>query len=463
MPPKELLEEMYYRPMSFLEMGKELGVSNVTVKNWFKFYGIPIRSHKENQSLMMRKKRADLPDTLGEEYLAGASLNQLAQKYGVSAPPIRKKLKELGVKIRTAAEGGKLIVREKKFLPVSVIQQYYDGKSLNDLAKEHGTSRETVRQYLLRYSVDVRDRSAAAKNAVPKIMATNLDRYGYAFYPEVNRSAGEIEICDWLNSLGAFDFKPNRTSLQQGQELDCYDKNLKFAVEYCGNYWHSEAQKADKKYHYNKFIQCEQQGICLITLFEDEWDNRKPQVKNFIKAKLGVFDRRIYARKTIAKEIELGIARSFIEENHIQGKPQHISSAYGLFSDDELLGVISLGDHHRNGTETVLNRMCFKSGVQVVGGASKLFRHIRSIVWGPIKTWSDNRWTGGEVYARLGFKLLNNLKVSYSYTKGKERFPKQSMTKKNLGCPPEMTEAEWCFRHGFYRIWDCGKRSWISQ
>lgn len=463
MPPKELLEEMYYRPMSFLEMGKELGVSNVTVKNWFKFYGIPIRSHKENQSLMMRKKRADLPDTLGEEYLAGASLDQLAQKYGVSSPPIRKKLKELGVKIRTAAEGSCLVDRRRIYLANNIVDEYLAGKSLGELADPHNTTPETVKKRLLKSGVVLRTRSTSAKNAVPKIMATNLERYGYAFFPEYNRSAGEEEVCNWLNSIGNYNFVSNRTVLSDWHELDCYDKNLKFAVEYCGNYWHSEAQKSDRNYHYNKFIQCERQGIHLITLFEDEWNNRQYQVKNFIKAKLGIFDRRVYGRKTYVKEIERHTARLFIDDNHIQGRPQHITSAYGLFNGDELLGVISLGDHHRNGVETVLNRMCFKAGVQVIGGASKLFSHIRSVIWGPIKTWSDNRWTGGEVYSSLGFKLTKNLRPDYSYTKGTTRKSKQSMQKKKIGCPPDRTEIEWCRELGYYRIWDCGKRSWISQ
>lgn len=464
MPPKELLEEMYQRPMSFLEMGKELGVSNVTVKNWFKFYGIPIRSHKENQSLMMRRKRADLPDTLGEEYLAGASLDQLAKKYGVSAPPIRKKLKELGVKIRTAAEGSCLIERDHVYLPDDIMDQYRAGKSLEELAKPYNTTPETVKKRLIKAGISLRTRSHSAKNAVPKIMNTNLERYGYAFFPEYNRSAGEIELCGWLNSLGNFDFKSDRTILKDWQELDCFSKKMSFAVEYCGNYWHSEAQKSDKKYHFNKFIQCEKQGIHLITLFEDEWDNRKQQVKDFIKAKLGIFDRRVYARKTTAVEIEPSIARIFIEQNHIQGRPNHITSAYGLFLEDELLGVISLGDHHRSNKETVLNRMCFKSGVQVVGGASKLFQYIRSIVWGHIKTWSDNRWTGGEIYAALGFELVQNLPVDYSYTQGRERFSKQSMQKKKIGCPPEITEVEWCKQQfKMYRIWDCGKKAWVSR
>ena len=64
------------------------------------------------------------------------------------------------------------------------------------------------------------------------------------------------------------------------------------------------------------------------------------------------------------------------------------------------------------------------------------------------------------MYARLGCVLDEELGPDYSYVKGLNRRSKQSMKKSNTGCPPEITEKDWCAKMGWYRIWDCGKKRW---
>lgn len=84
-----------------------------------------------------------------------------------------------------------------------------------------------------------------------------------------------------------------------------------------------------------------------------------------------------------------------------------------------------------------------------------------------IISWSDNRWSKGDVYECLGFKLDGDLKPDYSYVNiknpNKKRISKQSQAKKKTGCPEGKTEHEWCLEKGLSRIWDCGKKRWVYE
>jgi hypothetical protein len=196
----------------------------------------------------------------------------------------------------------------------------------------------------------------------------------------------------------------------------------------------------------------------LFTIFAHEWRDRRPQIISFIRANLGVFDHRHYARQTDVRVIDHIVAKTFIEQNHIQ--PVHrIDAACGLFLGDTLIGVVTYAAHHRNSHETVLNRLCFLAGHQVVGGVAKLVTgslhqcRIRRVI-----TWSDNRWSTGDLYVKLGFTERDAIPPDYLYTNFQVTRSKQSMKKSNTGCPVDVTEVQWGIDHGWFRVWDAGKR-----
>lgn len=309
-----------------------------------------------------------------------------------------------------------------------------------------------------------------------KVTKTNLAEFGSYWYftseeYKKNNIFGKTqkEIQEWLNSFN-YNFKPNY-SILKGKELDLYDENLKLAVEYNGLYWHTEdsPQPRLKDYHYNKYKECLDQGVRLIMIYEDEWLDRQEQVKNLLKSVLNVYDKKTFARKCEVREVTKKECNEFLELYHIQGKVSNIKASYGILYDNELLGCISLGFHHRNNQQLVLNRLCFKDGVQVVGGASRLFKpciqYAKDNGFDKIISWSDNRYSQGNVYIKLGFILEKELKPDYSYINMKNtkqgKLSKQSCKKKNIDCPEGKTEKEWMNECGYSRIWDCGKLRWI--
>ncbi len=254
-------------------------------------------------------------------------------------------------------------------------------------------------------------------------------------------------------------------------ELDLFMPSQNFAIEFNGNYWHSEIRLGDmaQKKHRHKTDLCRDKGIRLFHIFEHQWGQRQTQLLNFIRTIVGANEKRIAARKCTVANND---SRQFLDDNHIQGYGVRTIRFFNLIFDNEIVASMTASKHHRqNGQEgaIVLNRLCFKDNTTVQGGASKLFK--RMVVWAreegytKIVSWSDNCWTEGDIYRVLGFDLVREYGPDYFYwdLKKHKHYSKQSQQKKKTGCPEGMTEREWCIERGLSRIWDCGKRLWSYE
>lgn len=285
-----------------------------------------------------------------------------------------------------------------------------------------------------------------------------------------NYGKTEDEIKSYLNEIS--DSKFQKTMIEK-KELDIFCKDLNLAVEYCGLYWHNEKspEPRDRSYHFGKYNMCLRHNIRLITIFEDEWIEKREQCKNYLNSVVKKFETRIFARKCKIQEVDNKHSNLFYEKYHLLGAARNTIKSFGIFYENELIGVISLGRHHRNNTSKrimTINRLCFKANVQIIGGSSKIFsaclkwckeNNIEKII-----TWSDNRWSDGNVYNNLGFELEAKLKPDYSYVDLKKKYhrvSKQSQKKSNCKRPDGITESQWCLENKLVKIWDCGKKRWV--
>jgi len=252
-------------------------------------------------------------------------------------------------------------------------------------------------------------------------------------------------------------------------EIDVYIPALKLGFEFNGLYWHSELYK-EKNYHLNKTKLCNDQGISLFHIWEDDWLYKQDIVKSMILNKLGKTPNRIFARKCQVKEVtDNKLIREFLETNHIQG---FVGSKIkiGLFYENELVSLMtfgnlrkSLGQKSEEGYYELL-RFCNKLNTTVVGGASKLFKyflnHYKPI---DIKSYSDLSRSNGNMYKQLGFTLQHNSIPNYYYVidgirKHRFNFRKDKLIKE--GADPLKTEIQIMNDKGFYRIFDCGMQKW---
>ena len=287
-------------------------------------------------------------------------------------------------------------------------------------------------------------------------------------------SKAEVGLKDFIKSLDPEAekfFFPLTGKVGRPPEIDVLSKTHKVGFEYCGLYWHNEdsLQAKPSFYHGDKMKNANTLGYRLITIFEDEWITRGEVVRDYIKSVFGVFEHSIGARECELREIASDLGDLFYNENHIQGASRTTLVYFGLFMGDKLVGVISGGRHPRNLPEMenvlILDRMCFKRGYQVHGGASRLFKALvdwaRSKGYKQVLSWSDNRYSEGNVYKKLGFTLDGELSADYSYVKNGKRYSKQSLKKTEDEKLSGKTETELRNEQGYHRMWDCGKKRWI--
>ena len=178
----------------------------------------------------------------------------------------------------------------------------------------------------------------------------------------------------------------------------------------------------------------------------------------------GKTENRIFARKCEIREVDSQTACLFLEDNHIQGKCGS-SIRYGLYYNDELVSLMTFGKTRHfigNGShEYELLRFCNKLNTNVVGGASKLFKHfVDTNKPNNIVSYADRRWSNGRLYDVLGFTLYNISDPNYYYVidnKRRNRFNfRKSVLVEKYECPNDMSEREFCKSKGWWRIYDCG-------
>lgn len=255
------------------------------------------------------------------------------------------------------------------------------------------------------------------------------------------------------------------------KELDIFIPDKNIAIECNGCYWHSSIRVKDKKAHYNKFIECKEKGIQLITIWEDQILKMPEKVTAIILSKLGIYNTRIFARKCTIKEIQNNEYKEFLNKYHLQN---YVSAKIklGLYYNNELVSVMSFGQGRKclrgDKNSFELYRYCCKSGYQVIGGASKLFKYfnkIYNINNSPIVSFSSNDISNGGLYKNLGFKYQSST-LSYWYIKNKERYHRYKFNKSNLmklGFDKNKSESEIMMESGFLKIYDSGQSKWSYQ
>lgn len=273
------------------------------------------------------------------------------------------------------------------------------------------------------------------------------------------KSHKEKELVAFIESIYRGIINENTRRIITPKELDVYIPEKKVAIEFDGLFWHStyinvRDKLQIKTLHLEKTIACEEKGIRLIHIFEDEWDNKPEICKSIIASALGVYKEKIYARNCYVASVSKEKAEQFLNKNHIEG---FIDGIYlGLFYKNQLIQMIAYKKVW--GRKTELYRMCTKLNTQVIGGFSKLLKHIEA---DSIVSYVDRRLFNGQGYFNTGWKIIDYSKPNYFYTKGTIRENRLKYQKHKLadilGIYDEKQSEEINMEaNGYYRIYDCG-------
>lgn len=244
-----------------------------------------------------------------------------------------------------------------------------------------------------------------------------------------------------------------------GREVDVFVPEVRVAIEFNGVYYHSEKFRG-KNYHRAKTLAAEKAGIQLVHVWEDDWRDRREVVERMLARKLGVStEERLNARSLRKVRLETEEARTFLEENHVQGFARG-SEYYGL-SDGFLRAVLVMKNRGDGNWELVR----YATSAIVRGGHSRLFKWFQDDhpEVPRVVTFADRGVSDGGLYEKCGFQRDGELPPDYMYVVGGRREHKFNYRKSRfesdprLEFKPGLTERQLAELNGLERIYDAGK------
>ncbi len=280
-------------------------------------------------------------------------------------------------------------------------------------------------------------------------------------------SQAEQEVFAFVQSLIP-DAKLHDRSIAPNYEYDIAVPSRKIAIEYNGLYWHSEEFKP-RNYHKDKSEAARKQGWQVITIWEDDWLYRQDVVEKMLAHKLGVSSQTKHnARELTVNEVPVSVAKTFLNENHIQGAAGG-SIRLGLYTKDSspvLVAVMLFKVRSKQDKTYELVRYA-TSGI-VRGGFSKLFKHFLRANPGvqQVASFSDYAVSDGSLYVDNGFVQSGELEPDYMYVVNGRREHKFNYRKKRFRDDPELiwdatkTEKELARINKISRVYDSGKIRW---
>jgi hypothetical protein len=137
-----------------------------------------------------------------------------------------------------------------------------------------------------------------------------------------------------------------------------------------------------------------------IVLYDFEWYERRNNVINMLKAKVGLSDR-AFARKMTLEQIAASEARVFLDTWHVMGFNKGTHYIAMRDSAGELMGCAVFNKIKENLYDNV--RLAFSGHVS--GGMSRMIAYFRSIVGNvDIMSYVDSRYADGSGHASIGFE-----------------------------------------------------------
>ena len=299
----------------------------------------------------------------------------------------------------------------------------------------------------------------------------------------IQYSSMEVEVEVFLKSIDpSIEIIHNERNVIKPMEIDLYLSRYKLGIE-CNptsthnstkNNWNKDLPGVPQSYHQHKTDFANENDIFIFHLFGYEWAHKRPIMESMLKNLIGKTPNRIFARNTTIVDVSYNECNEFLNKNHRQGECTS-SVRYGLLYNNELVAVMSFSKPRStigNKTEDwELLRFCSKLDTNVVGGASKLFKHFvdnhpnQSIV-----SFSDKARTRGGLYNQLGFKHVRDSEPGYVWVDEKtniaySRVRAQKSNIQKLLNDPELdlskSENYNMTTHGFVRVFDSGTAVWV--
>ena len=493
--PKVIKLKTKYTKKQLIEMS---GVSENTFNRIVKYLNIDIKNNDTIDDDIIRIKDFINSVDIKTFFFKKTNLEKLGVEYPFQSSLIQEKGKEsclekYGVEYYNQTEESQIRRKEtslKKYgvenpsqnISIKIKKEKLEAKKLNyaksqnlvtvnDLSKTFNRDESTIIDDIRLLNLKIIKFNNDARFYIEESNLPILSDF-FSKTDECGKSYSEKELVDFVKSIYSDEIMENTKRIIPPKELDIYIPKMKLAIEYNGLYWHDE-NHVDRNYHLTKTNMCNKKGMDLIHVFEDDWLYKKEIVKSMIASRLGIYKEKIFARKCQIKEIEKDQAKIFFDENHLQGFA-YGDLYLGLMFNNELIQCICINKKGWHDGNVELTRMVTKLNTQVVGGFSKLMKHISDYIeYKSITSYVYKAWFNGKGYIESGFKIVKENNPSYSYVVNGRRVHKSHFRKNKIKKMFERgelkfydsnkTEHEIMKENKIYRIYDCGTTKVIYE
>jgi len=302
-----------------------------------------------------------------------------------------------------------------------------------------------------------------------EVSFVNLKRCWHCRTCQPNGSRQEIEIANYIKSLGIDNIDISTRNIIGPLELDVWVPEHKLAIEHHGLYWHSGGKDGVflKTRHRDKYLACKAQEIRLMQFFSDEWRDKREICESMISHALGMSKHILNGRDCVVAPVSHIITQPFLDKCHIDGCTKKASFHLVLIHKHMgNVGVMTLRkpQQKKHGNVLEVARMAFGLGMSVRGGASKLLKHAEKIAlqekYDGIMSYADLRFGGeGSVYEKCKFERIGETSsLNYWYTNGKIR-----KHRFEYRAQPGKQERQVAKEAGVRAVYGCGNAVYIKS
>ena len=230
--------------------------------------------------------------------------------------------------------------------------------------------------------------------------------------------------------------------------------------------WHSESVLHDPSYHQKKHNLCMQANVKLLSIYEDEWRDKRNIVESMIRHRLKLPAKTWDARKLSVVELRSIDARDFFEANHLEG---HVKSVATIALKDPTTGTILAAMslrrpfHKKYSSYLEAGRCCTLAGHSVRGwlgkltNAAKKYAKLNGVT--KLMTYVDSRVGSGLGYESAGWVLeTEDTSPRFWWTDFEHRY---NRFKHRADRARNLSQSEVAAEAGVVPIWGCSNSLFV--
>lgn len=457
---------------------KNIEIKSKTAKTNAQKYGSksPLGSKTIQQKICQTNKRnlgVNYPFQSSEIQNKIKSTNK--ERYGYEFPMKNPSVKQKMIDTSKEKHGG--ILRQ-----VPEIEKARHAQSLREYGTDYPLQSKEVKNALKaknleKYGVEYTSQLDSTKEHCRETMN---EKYGVDWpcqLPQAIEANGRIiskankEVAEYVNKCG---YDTEFEYVIGNRSYDIHIKKSNILIEVDPTYTHNALGEnvwgtiRDQYYHIKKSQFAEEKRFRCIHIFD--WEDPKKVIKASLPP-----NQKVYARKCKLEEIDKNTANDFENRYHIQGSVRGQSVCLGLYYTNkfgiyELVELMTFGKPRYNRKyEWELLRLCSQSSVNVIGGASKLFKHfVKTYDPNSIISYCDLSKFNGNVYSKIGMKLERTTEPAKVWSKGRDYITNNLLLQRgydqifNAHYGKGTSNEELMINSGWLPVYDCGQKvfSW---